>query len=295
MAEATLGALEQPRSTNWWFGAMPSWAGFQEIEELAVTTPQPGPTTAPSPHPPPLTTPPCLPSGLCSGPVPDQTVAQPLYWEPGSWSTALSPLAPCFSLVYPPLTSSSPMTWRSFLGPCLDPTSSGLCSCPPKVHIRLYQPRTLSPRGFVLSLLPQTSLLFTFLMTHGAQGHRASEGPRPWPQPLGRCTCSAMEAPASPISGARPMGHCSSSREERVVPSLPTGVSTTSWGPVGEGGGREDTDKIKDIKWKVSRAFLSGGSKAITSAMGHPGLAFRCSVLEEGARLGSSVPRNRVS
>lgn len=77
---------------------------------------------------------------------------------------------------------------------------------------------------------------------------------------------------------------------------LPAGVPTTSRGPVGEGGGREDADKIKGMKWKVfSRAFLCGGSKASTSTMGHSGSEIRCSVLEGDTGLGSSAPRNRVS
>lgn len=65
---------------------------------------------------------------------------------------------------------------------------------------------------------------------------------------------------------------------------------------MGEGGSREDADKINGMKWKVfSRGFLSGGSKATTRTMGHLGSAIQCSVLEGDARLGSSVPRNRVS
>lgn len=60
---------------------------------------------------------------------------------------------------------------------------------------------------------------------------------------------------------------------------------------MGEGGGREDADKIKSIKWKgFSRAFLSGESKAATtSAMGLPGFWGR-----GDAGLGSSIPRSRV-
>lgn len=78
---------------------------------------------------------------------------------------------------------------------------------------------------------------------------------------------------ASLISRAWPRGHRPSPREERVVPSLPTGASTPSQGLVGEGGDSEDADKIKGIKWKVSCAFLSSGSKATTTgALGQPGL-----------------------
>ena len=103
-------------------------------------------------------------------------------------------------------------------------------------------------------------------MTHGARGRRASEGPQPQPQPLGRCPCSAREAPASSITGAWPRGHRPSPREARVVPSLPTGASTPSQEPVGEGEGREDADKIKSMKWTVfSCAFLGGGFEATTA------------------------------
>ena len=103
-------------------------------------------------------------------------------------------------------------------------------------------------------------------MTHRARGCRVSEGPQPWPQPLGRCPCFAREAPAFSITEAWPRGHRPSPREARVVPSLPTGASTPSQEPVGEGEGREDADKIKGMKWKVfSRAFLGGGFEATTT------------------------------
>lgn len=40
MAEATRGALEQLRSTNWWFGATPSWASLlREAEEPPSAAP----------------------------------------------------------------------------------------------------------------------------------------------------------------------------------------------------------------------------------------------------------------
>ena len=45
--EATLGALKQPRSTNWWFGATPSWAGIHEPGELTMAAPRPQPRSPP--------------------------------------------------------------------------------------------------------------------------------------------------------------------------------------------------------------------------------------------------------
>lgn len=173
---------------------------------------------APSPRPPPLTRP-SLPapwSLLRASPQSDPA-AQPLYWKPGSWSRALSPVAPCFSPVCPPPTSSSPVTWGSFSGPHLDPTTPGLCSCAPQGHLCLYQPPTRSPRLCPLIAPPDFSALHLPDDPRGP-GHRASEGLRPWPQPLGRCTCSATGAPASPTGGAQPSGHQPSSREERGVP-----------------------------------------------------------------------------
>lgn len=46
-AEATLWALKQPRSTNWWFGATPSWAGIHELGELTMAAPRPRPHSPP--------------------------------------------------------------------------------------------------------------------------------------------------------------------------------------------------------------------------------------------------------
>lgn len=81
-AEATLGALKQPRSTNWWFGATPSWAGIHELGELTMAAPRP------RPHSPPRV-PVLLP---CQASAP----------RPCSWSTTLSHSPhPLLSLVHP--------------------------------------------------------------------------------------------------------------------------------------------------------------------------------------------------
>lgn len=70
-----------------------------------------------------------------------------------------------------------------------------------------------------------------------------------------------MEASASLISRTWPRGHHPFPRKERAVSSLPNGASTPSQGLVGEGGGSEDADKIKGMKWKVSCAFLRVGPR----------------------------------
>ena len=51
--EATLGALKQPRSTNWWFGATPSWAGIHEpgVGYGSTTASAPLPSQGPRPFP----------------------------------------------------------------------------------------------------------------------------------------------------------------------------------------------------------------------------------------------------
>lgn len=210
---------------------------------------------------------------------------------PGAWFLEHSPVPP-HPPVFPgppsPAHPVTPVTRGCFPGPHLNSIFPGLCSWPQK-SMSASVSRAHAFQA-VSSHRPLTSLLFTFLMAHGAQGYRASEGPWPRPQPLGRCPCSAMEAPASPVPGAWPRGHQPSPREERVVPSLPTGASTRSHGPVGEGGGRENADKIKGMKWKVfSRAFLGGGFKATTTnTMGHVGSG-------RGCRVGLQHPQERVS
>eukprot|EP00069_Balaena_mysticetus_P012844 bmy_07794T0 len=211
---------------------------------------------------------------------------------PGAWFLEHSPVPPPARPVFPappsPAHPVTPVTRGSFPGPHLNSIFPGLCSWPQKsTSASVSRAHAFQA---VSSHRPLTSLLFTFLMTHGAQGYRASEGPRPRPQPLGRCPCSAMEAPASPVPGAWPRGHQPSPREERVVPSFPTGASTPSHGPVGEGGGREDADKIKGETlcfrpWETG--FKRKNSKSPTSSykgwQGQPQLEDQCEAL-----LGSS-------
>lgn len=184
MAEATSGALEQPRSTNRWIGAMPSLAGLHEAEELAMTAPQ-----ASSLYPLPF----CSPTGAPPPPAPwslfrDQSLIRPCSVAPstGSWSTALPRPHTCFPGAPSPPHPAPPVTWGSFSGPHLNLAPPGLYFCPPKsTFASVSHAHTL---WALSSSLPRTSLLFAFLVIRGAQGHRASEGPQPdtafWTMPL---------------------------------------------------------------------------------------------------------------
>ena len=168
VAEVTSGAtLEQPRSTNWWFGATPSWTGLHEAEELAMAAPQPGPHSPPQV---PILLPdrprPAHPPASALGQSPIRPCGAALLREPGSWSTALS-RPHCFPWCTLPPTSRSPCNPGVLLRapPPSHPVVSTSVVCP-SVHPPLSA--TYTPSGCHLLIAPPTSLLFTFLMTLGA-------------------------------------------------------------------------------------------------------------------------------
>lgn len=175
VAEAALGALERPRSTNWWFGAMPSWAGLHEAEELAVGRHRSlGPTTGPK-----------SPSSCPDRPF----AACPLVSAEGRSLITLRSTAPLLGARFlehslvprpspqffpgnPPPTSSSPVTWGSSSGPYLKPTSLGLGPCPSRSpHLPLPATRTHPGLG------PPTAPTPDFSALHLPDDPR---GPGPW-------------------------------------------------------------------------------------------------------------------
>lgn len=169
--------MSNPEAQIGGLGPCPTGLASRSLKSWLWQHPRLGPTTLPK-SPPffpnrPL---PRLPSASAQG----QSLIRPcwhaLSWEPGSWSTALpTPRPPAVSPGAPSPTSSHPCNLGSSSGPLLNPTAPALCSCPLE-----------STSASVSPAHVPTSLLFTFLMTHRAQGIRGALAPATasWTMPL---------------------------------------------------------------------------------------------------------------